>query len=196
MGGGRPGAGRPRSAGTRAWKEKDDGEPISSGRDRGCRDGGRQCCAGAALCQANIAQVLSEYGVKFGDVVNPTWQTLRWAHPGDANGPVSGYQFYGRPASCSRQSLRFGHHRLRNLQHAYRWWLHDQGHSEPLVVTGKRPQAAFGNSGGDREMLGVDASRRRRTADYWCCTTMRNVSMPTAPPMGFRTPRSAHSASR
>ena len=33
------------------------------------------------VCQANIAQVLSEYGVKLSDVVNPTWQTLRWAHP-------------------------------------------------------------------------------------------------------------------
>ena len=54
---------------------------------------------------AMFEQVLSEYGVKFGDVVNPTWQTLRWAHPGDANGPVSGYQFYGRPASCSSGSL-------------------------------------------------------------------------------------------
>jgi hypothetical protein len=57
------------------------------------------------VCQANIAQVLSEYGVKLSDVVNPTWQTLRWAHPGDENGPVSGYQFYGRPASCSSGSL-------------------------------------------------------------------------------------------
>ena len=57
------------------------------------------------VCQANIAQVLSEYGVKLTDVVNPTWQTLRWAHPGDENGPVSGYQFYGRPASCSSGSL-------------------------------------------------------------------------------------------
>ena len=35
------------------------------------------------VCQANIAQVLSEYGVKLSDVVNPTWQTLRWAHRGD-----------------------------------------------------------------------------------------------------------------
>ena len=29
------------------------------------------------VCQANIAHVLSEYGVKLSDVMNPTWQTLR-----------------------------------------------------------------------------------------------------------------------
>jgi|SRR5512132_1931934 hypothetical protein len=56
------------------------------------------------VCQANIAQVLSEHGVKLSDVANPAWQTLHWAAPG-RNGPVSGYQFYGRPASCSSGSL-------------------------------------------------------------------------------------------
>ena len=31
------------------------------------------------VCQANVAQVLSEYGVNLSDVTNPTWQTQRWA---------------------------------------------------------------------------------------------------------------------
>jgi hypothetical protein len=57
------------------------------------------------VCQANIAQVLSEYGVKFSDVANPTWETLRWAHRSDENGPVSGYQFSGQPASCKSGTL-------------------------------------------------------------------------------------------
>ena len=57
------------------------------------------------VCQANVAQVLSEYGVNLNDVTNPTWQTQRWAHRGEANGPVYGYQFSGRPASCSSGSL-------------------------------------------------------------------------------------------
>jgi hypothetical protein len=42
--------------------------------------------------------------MKLSGVANPTWQTLRWAAPG-RNGPVSGYQFDGQPASCSKGSL-------------------------------------------------------------------------------------------
>lgn len=57
------------------------------------------------VCQANVAQVLAEYGVKFGDIGNASWQTLRWAHRGDEYGPVSGYQFQGSPASCSSGNL-------------------------------------------------------------------------------------------
>ena len=57
------------------------------------------------VCQANVAQVLSEYGVKFGEIVNPTWQTLRWQHRGEEGGPVSGYQFSGQPSSCKSGNL-------------------------------------------------------------------------------------------
>jgi hypothetical protein len=57
------------------------------------------------VCQANVAQVLSEYGVNLNDVANPTWQTQRWAHRGEANGPVYGYQFSGQPATCSSGNL-------------------------------------------------------------------------------------------
>jgi hypothetical protein len=57
------------------------------------------------VCQANIAQVLFEHGVNLNDVANPTWQTFRWAHRGEANAPVYGYQFSGRPASCSSGEL-------------------------------------------------------------------------------------------
>lgn len=57
------------------------------------------------ICEANIGQVLAEYGVKLGDVADPAWQTLRWAHRGDANGPVIGYQFTGRPPSCTAGGL-------------------------------------------------------------------------------------------
>jgi hypothetical protein len=57
------------------------------------------------VCPANIAQVLSEYGVKFGEIVNPTWQTVRWQHRGEEGGPVSGYQFSGQPASCKSGNL-------------------------------------------------------------------------------------------
>ncbi|MBK8176639.1 MAG: hypothetical protein IPK66_15645 [Rhodospirillales bacterium] len=56
------------------------------------------------VCQGNIAQVLSEHGVKLSEVADPQWQALRWAAAG-RNGPVSGYQFYGRPASRSSGSL-------------------------------------------------------------------------------------------
>ena len=31
------------------------------------------------VCQANIAQALSEHGVMLSDVKNLTWQTLHWA---------------------------------------------------------------------------------------------------------------------
>lgn len=51
-------------------------------------------------CQDNISQVLAEYGVKISEIANPTWQTQYWQHRG-GNGPVSGFQFYGTPASCS-----------------------------------------------------------------------------------------------
>jgi hypothetical protein len=56
------------------------------------------------VCQANIAQALAEHGVMLSEVRNLTWQTLHWAAPG-RNGPVSGYQFYGQPASCSSGDL-------------------------------------------------------------------------------------------
>ena len=53
------------------------------------------------VCQADIVQVLSEHGMKLSDVANPTWRTQRWYD----NGPVSGYQFNGQPASCSSGGL-------------------------------------------------------------------------------------------
>ena len=84
------------------------------------------------VCQADIVQVLSEHGMKLSDVANPTWRTQRWYD----NGPVSGDQFNGQPASCSkRRSSHFGYDRLPHRRHVHRPRLHDRGHSALLVVT-------------------------------------------------------------
>lgn len=57
------------------------------------------------VCQPNLAQALSTYGVNVSDMSNTSWTTTRWAHPGDDDGPISGYQFSGTPKSCTSGSL-------------------------------------------------------------------------------------------
>lgn len=57
------------------------------------------------VCEVNVAQVLAEYGVKMSDIADSSWQTSRWASRGDAYGPINGYQFSGRPASCDSGTL-------------------------------------------------------------------------------------------
>jgi hypothetical protein len=62
------------------------------------------------------------------------------------------------------------------------------------LFIGERPQIAFGNSNGDREMLDGPPPARAHGTASWCCTTTPSASSPTARPMACRTPRSAPSA--
>ena len=64
------------------------------------------------------------------------------------------------------------------------------------LMIGRRPYAAFGNSTGDRQMLEYTKAGDGSLSPCWSCTTMRNVSTPTAQPRGFPTPRLAPSPRR
>ena len=61
------------------------------------------------------------------------------------------------------------------------------------LFIGKRPQIAFGNSNGDREMLEWTTAGDGARLGLWCCTTTPSASSPTAPRTACRTPRSAPS---
>lgn len=56
------------------------------------------------VCTGHIAQVLSEHGVKMGELTNQSWNTIRFTERG-GYGPVDGYQFSAQPASCKDGSL-------------------------------------------------------------------------------------------
>ena len=55
---------------------------------------------------------------------------------------------------------------------------------------GRRPIAAFGNSGGDKEMLEYTQGGPARASCCWCFTTMPPANTPTARPRDYRTPGS------
>ena len=55
-----------------------------------------------------------------------------------------------------------------------------QGRSDINLFIGKRPHAAFGNSGGDREMLEWTGAGDGARLRCWCCTTTPSASTPTA----------------
>src|SRR5512132_74524 len=131
-----------RSAARRSWKESDDDEPVSSDFDRRGHDGGRQCCAGAAerlpsQHRAGSVRVRREAERRGeSDLANAALGASRRRERSGER--VSVLRTAG--LLLERQSLHFGHDRLRNLQHAHGWRLHDQGHSEPLVVTSSRTE--------------------------------------------------------
>ena len=62
------------------------------------------------------------------------------------------------------------------------------------LFIGKRPQIAFGNTEGDKEMLQWATAGEGIGWAFSFCTTTPSANSPTAPPTGCRTHRSARSA--
>ena len=61
------------------------------------------------------------------------------------------------------------------------------------LFTGQRPQAAFGNSTGDRQMIEWATAEAGSGWACWSCTTTPSANMPMARPRACPTPRSAPS---
>src|SRR5512132_2519134 len=144
--------GRPQSAVRTSCKENDDDEPVSSGRDRGGHDDGRQYCAGAREClpsqyRAGPIRARREAERRGQSRVADPALGGTWSQRSSER--VSVLRTAG--LLLERQSLYFGHDRLRNLRHAHGGRLHDQGHSELLVVTSSHKLSQHGG----------DASRDR-----------------------------------
>jgi hypothetical protein len=59
-------------------------------------------------CSTQISLYLKQFGVDYSKMTDVTLTPQRWAHKGDANGPIYGYSFEGTPAQCSSGSIQMG----------------------------------------------------------------------------------------
>lgn len=70
----------------------------------------------------------------------------------------------------------------------------DAGKPEGIhLMIGRRPNASFGNSTGDQQMLEYTGPATAHACRCWCCTTTQRENMLMARRKACRTPRSAPS---